>query len=322
MEHMEFQRFFSCRASIAVVLAATLGMGVAHAQIGPQASPSPAAPGDLRKPIFDTRTPSYGPADYERKAASTVVADVDGRAITLGDVKDMIARLPPTVAALPFTDLFPGVLDKLVRQEALVILAQRQALDEDPEIRRKVKAADDQVLTNEVLQHEVSKNITEQMLLDRYAKDYANKPGPEEVHARGIMVASEEEAMDIIDQLRKGADFAELAKKFSKDTTAPIGGDFGWQRIDGLNAEVGSVVFALAPGQTTAYPIHSVGGFFVLRVEDRRKDPTPTFPEVRSRIMQTLLREGVNDVVAKAMAQVTVREFSITGKEVDLKTGQ
>lgn len=312
---MFFQRLPTFLRSLALASLATLAAGAAQAQLGPKESPSPAAPGDLKKPIFDTKTSVYGPADYESKAASTVVAEVDGRAITLGDVQDAIAQLPPTVASMPFADLFPGVLNKLIRQEALVVLAQRQALDEDPAIRRKVKAASDQALTNEVLHHEIAKTITEQMLLERYARDYANKPGPEEVHARNIMLRSEDEAMDALEQLKKGADFAELAHKVSQDTTAPVGGDLGWQQLDGFNAEIGAVVFALAPGQMTAYPVKSVGGFFIVKVEERRRRPALAFAEVRERILQTLLREGVTDEVAKAMAQVTVREYSIEGKE-------
>jgi peptidyl-prolyl cis-trans isomerase C len=236
--------------------------------------------------------------------------------VTLGDVANAISELPPSVSALPFTDLFPSVLEQLVRQQALVIRAQQQALDEDPAVRRKVKAAADRVMANELLRQEISGTITEQALLDRYNKDIANKPGPDEVHVRVIMAPTEEAAQAIIAELKAGADFGTVAKRSSQDATAPVGGDLGWMRPDGLNAEVGAVAFSMQPGQFTSFPFRSAGAWFIVKVEERRHQPTPSFAEVRERLVQAMLREGVGDAVTRALAAATVREFSISGKEV------
>jgi peptidyl-prolyl cis-trans isomerase C len=294
---------------------AALAAGSAHAQTAPKPDPSPLAPGDLKRPIFDTQTPVYGATHAQEKSTGTVVAEVDGRAVTLGDVGDAIKAMPPSMSAMPFGDLFPGVLAKLVRQQALVIRAQQQALDEDPAVRRKVKAASDQVMANELLQQEISRTITEQALLDRYNKEIAGKPGPYEAHVRVIMAPTEEAATALIAELKAGADFATLAKRSSLDTTAPVGGDLGYVRLDGLNAEIGAVAFSLQPGQFTPFPIRSAQAWFVVKVEDRRQRGTPPFAEVRERLEQALLREGVADVVSRALAGVTVREYNINGKE-------
>jgi peptidyl-prolyl cis-trans isomerase C len=287
-----------------------------RAQLAPAPSPSPLAPGNLKKPIFDTQTPVYDTAHAAEKSASTVVAEVDGRAVTLGDVGDAIKELPANVAAMPFAELYPTVLAKLVRQQALVIRAQQQALDEDPTVRRRVKAAGDQVMANALLHEEISRGITEQALLDRYNKEVAGKPGPEEVHVRVIMAPTEQAATALIAELKSGTDFATLAKRSSQDSTAAIGGDLGYARRDGLNPEVGAVAFSLQPGQFTPFPVRSAGGWFIVKVEDRKRAGTPTFAEVRERLVQEMLREGVAGVVTKALAGTTVREYNINGKEV------
>lgn len=278
---------------------------------------SPFAPGDLKRPIFDTQTPSYNVAGAQAKSANTVVAEVDGRAVTLGDVGDAISELPVTVRGLPFADLFPGILAQLIGQQALVIRAQRQALDEDPVVRRKIKATSDRVMANALLEQEISRSITEAALLERYNKDFAGKPGPEEVHVRVIMTPTEKEATDIIAELRGGADFATLAKRSSKDTTAAAGGDAGFVALDGLTPEVGAVVFSMQAGQFAQFPVRSVGAWFVLKVEERRHQATRGFSAVRESLHQTMLREGVADVLRAAMADVTVREYDVTGKETD-----
>jgi peptidyl-prolyl cis-trans isomerase C len=302
---------------VCATLAIALPPAAVRAQLAPSADPSPLAPGDLKRPIFDTQTPVYDTAGQQAKSANKVVAEVDGRVVTLGDVSDAIAELPPTVRNLPFSELFPGILTQLVKQEALVIRAQRRAIDEDPEVRRKIKSATDRVIVNALLEREGSGAATEAALLARYSKDIAGKPGPDEVHVRVIMVPTEEAATGIISELREGADFATLAKRSSKDATAPAGGDAGFVALDGLTPEIGAAVFSMQPGQFTPFPVRSVGSWFVLKVEERRHQPTPAFSVVRERLRQAILREQAADVIAKAVADVTVREYDINGKEAD-----
>jgi peptidyl-prolyl cis-trans isomerase C len=298
-------------------MCALVATGRAEGQLAPKPDPSPLAPGDLKRPIFDTQTPVYDTAGQQEKTANRVVAEVDGRPVTLGDVGDAIAALPAGARNLPFSDLFPRILAELVREQALVIRAQRQAVDEDPTVRRKMKAASDKVVANALLEQEASRSITEASLLERYNADVAGKPGPEEVHVRVIMTPTEAEAMKAIADLRGGADFATVAKRSSQDATASAGGDAGFVTLDRLTPEVGAVVFSLQPGQFTQFPVHSGASWFVLKVEDRRPGATPAFSVVRESLRQAMLRERAAAVVSAALAAVTVREFDITGKETD-----
>jgi peptidyl-prolyl cis-trans isomerase C len=309
-------------ALVCAMLAAGLQGEAAWAQLAPAPDPSPLAPGDLKRPIFDTTTPVYGKADQQAKSAGTVVAEVDGRAVTLGDVGDAINDLPPSVKNLPFDNVFPGVLGKLVSIQALVIRAQRQGLDEDQAVRRKIKAASDQVLADALLEREGARAITEDALLARYTKDVAGKPGPDEVHVRVIMVPTEQAATDIIGELNGGADFAAVAKRSSLDSTAAAGGDVGFVTRDALTPEVAAIVFSMQPGQITPFPLRSVGSWFVLKVEARRRQPTPPFSVVRETLRQAMLREAAVSIAKTALADVSVREYDINGKETDASSAQ
>jgi peptidyl-prolyl cis-trans isomerase C len=282
----------------------------------PKSTPSPVEPGNLSKPVFDTTTPVYGSVASLNKAASTVVAEVEGRPITLGDVADAIKTLPSTVSQLPFDALYPGVLDGLIRQAALVVRAQQQGVDEEPAVHRRVKAAADRQLADEYLTREVSKGITEAALLDRYNRDIAGRPGEEEVRARIILVGTEKEAMDLIAEIKGGVDFATVARRASKDTTAPAGGDLDFHARGGMNQEVGAVAFSLAVGQVAAYPVRSAAGWFVVKTEERRQRPTPSFASVREQLRQSLLRDGVGAVTDAALKDMKIRRYSFTGAEV------
>ena len=288
----------------------------ASGQMETKSTPSPVAPGDLSKPAFDTKTRVYDSVASLDKAASTVVAEVEGRPITLGDVGDTIRALPASLASLPFGSLFPGIVDQLIRQEALVVRAQQQGVDEDPIIRRKVKAAADRELANDYLQREIFKEITEDALLARYNRDIAGRPGEEEVRARVILTGSEKEAADLIAELHGGADFATVARRASKDTTAPAGGDLGFQTREGMNPQVGAVAFSLAVGQVAANPVRAAAGWFVVKAEERRQQPTPSFVSVRERLKDRLLRETVDAFTAATLKDLKVRRYNFAGAEV------
>ena len=91
---------------------------------------------------------------------------------------------------------------------------------------------------------------------------------PEEVHARHILVATEKEAKEIIERLKKGEDFATVAKEKSKDPSAE-GGDLGWFGRGQMLKPFEDAAFALEVGQISE-PVHTQFGWHVIKVEERR----------------------------------------------------
>jgi peptidyl-prolyl cis-trans isomerase C len=279
-------------------------------------NPSPVAPGDLSKPVFDTRTPVFDSVPGLDKAATQVVAEVEGRPITMGDVGDVIRSLPPAMAKLSLDTLYPGILDQLVKQQALVVRAQQQGMDEEPPIRREVRAAADRALAEAYIDRFAGREITEQALLARYQRDIAGRPGPEEVHASVILVDSQKAALDAIAEIRGGADFAAVARRVSKDSTASIGGDLGFQTRGGMGPEIGAVAFALAPGQLAPNPVRTGVGWFVIKTEERRQQPAPPYAAMREQLRQEIMREAAPGILDTALQGLKVRRYSIGGKEV------
>ena len=118
------------------------------------------------------------------------------------------------------------------------------------------------------------------------------------------MVATDAEARSVIEKLQHGADFADLARQVSKDPSAKNGGDLGYLPLEAMAPEIGSVVFALAPGQVTPYPVRALFGYFVLRVEGRRQRATPTFDEVRLQLERDLRAVAVRDAITSLLNEI------------------
>lgn len=298
----------------------SLVLAVGHDQVLAQSSvrtsPSAAGTTDSRRPVFDTRASRYDGIPDDPKAATTVVIDVEGQTLTLGDVADAIRALPSHAASMPYEQLYPLVIDQLVRRELMAQHARGAALDDDPIIRRWVRAAADQILARAYMNKAAAQAITEERLRERYRQEIANRPGPEEVRLRVIMTPTEAEANALIAELRAGAEFAALARRASKDPTASTGGDVGFMTRQDLTPEIGAVAFSLAAGQTNAHPVRTATGWFIVRTEERRHRPTPPFAAVRADLIQALLQEEGLTIVRDALSRAMIRTYSITGADL------
>jgi peptidyl-prolyl cis-trans isomerase C len=148
--------------------------------------------------------------------------------------------------------------------------------------------------------------VTDQAIAEHYNATIAGKPGPQEVQFRVIATATEADAMIVLDILGKGKDFAALAQKVSKDPSAFNGGEIGYASRDNLAPEIAAVVFALSPGQTTTFPVRSNGLWFILQVEGRRQQGTPTLAESKAALTTELIRDASAVILQKSRNAVVV----------------
>jgi len=296
------RRLWSGSAGVAVLIA--LGAGAVWAQgTAPAPATPPAAP--------SAPAPAAGAAT--EPAADPVVAKVDGQEIHLSDVAAAAHGLPPQAQQMPPNVLYPMIIDQLIDRQALVIKARKEGLQNDPEVKREVQSAEDRALQTALLRRDIGPTITDEAVHARYNQDYAGKPGEQEAHARHILVPTEQEAKDIIAQLKKGADFAKLAKEHSKDPGAADGGDLGWFKRGDMVPAFSDAAFALKPGQFTQTPVQSQFGWHVILLEGLRQAATPSFDDVKDELRQKMIQEGVQKAVQEARAQVRVERFNLDG---------
>ncbi|HQT76381.1 MAG TPA: peptidylprolyl isomerase [Rhodopila sp.] len=249
------------------------------------------------------------------RSADTIAAEVGSRAITWADVADRIRAMPEVVSAIAFPDLYKQAALQLMHEAALAAYGRSLHIDKDAATRRRLAVAIDKALADEVLRRSLAPNVSDQSLHQLYNAYVANKPGPDEVRARLIMVDTQDKADELIKRLQAGASFADLARAFSQDGTARNGGDLGFARLDMLTPELGAVMFALAPGQMTQYPVRSNNRWFIIRVEERRQPPAPAFDAIKRVLERDVIRAGVPQLLQAAEKVTPVRYYGLTGKE-------
>ena len=266
------------------------------------------------------QVPTQAPAPVQAQAPAPasprpdpVLAKVDGEEIHLSDVSEAVGSLPPEYRAMPPQMIFPKILDQLISQKALVILARKQGLDRDPQVKAQMAQAAEQALQAAAIRKAVAPLVTEQAVQAAYDKDVAGRAPEEEIHARHILVANEADAARIIGELKKGGDFAALAKANSTDPGAASGGDLGWFKKADMLPDFSAAAFAMKPGEVSDKPVKTQYGWHVIKLEERRPVPVPAFAEARDELRQKMISEDVQKVFADARGQVKVEQFNPDG---------
>ncbi|HQR72918.1 MAG TPA: peptidylprolyl isomerase, partial [Burkholderiaceae bacterium] len=153
-------------------------------------------------------------------------------------------------------------------------------------------------LIQALLRDEMEKNpITDAQIQAEYDKQKASV-GSKEYRARHILVDKQDEAVVIIEQLKKGTKFEELAKK-SKDTgSATNGGDLDWAAPDAYVQPFSEALMKLKKGETTEVPVQTQFGWHVIRLEDVRDTQFPPLEQVAPQIRESLQQQKVQAFVA------------------------
>ena len=193
----------------------------------------------------------------------------------------------------------------------VVILAQaadKQKIGDRDDVKRHLAFERNKVLMETLLQDTGKAALTDDAMHKVYDEAVKQMPPEEEVHARHILVPTEAEAKDIEDQLKKGADFATLAKEKSKDPGAADGGDLGYFTKDQMVPEFSDVAFKLDKGQISD-PVHTQFGWHIIQVEDKRTKPTPTFDQVRSQLENFVAHKAQAEMVENLRKSATIERL-------------
>jgi peptidyl-prolyl cis-trans isomerase C len=245
--------------------------------------------------------------------ADPVVASVNGMKIHFSDIQADAQDIPQQMQQMPPNQLFPILVSQEIDRKALLVAAKKEGLEKDPAVAAAMEAAADVKLENAYVQKHIASAVSPAAVQAEYNKDYAGKPGPDQIDARHILVKTQAEAQAIIDQLNKGADFATLAKKDSIDPGAANGGELGWFSQDEMVPAFATAAFALSPGQYTKAPVQTQFGWHVILCEGKRKGPTPALADVQAQIRQTLADNAIKATLADVRSKVKVQVYNADG---------
>jgi peptidyl-prolyl cis-trans isomerase C len=182
------------------------------------------------------------------------------------------------------------LLDQYISMQLAAEEAEKAGIDKEQKVRDQLALARVQVLVDAGLQKYLEAHpVQESELRPEYDAQVAALP--REYHARHILVDDQAAAEAITKELKGGADFAKVAAKRSKDSSAKNGGDLGWFTLDTMVPPFASAVQAMQPGQLTEQPVQSQYGWHVIKLEETRATSAPPFDEVKDRVKMMVQRK-------------------------------
>ena len=234
--------------------------------------------------------------------ADTVLATINGNEITLGHIIVARSQLPEQYQALPDEVLLQGILDQLVQQAVVAsvaedgITASMQLAVENE--RRALLAA---MALDAVGNAEVSEDAVQA----EYAAQFGEAEPAMEYNASHILVETEDEALEVIDALEGGADFAELAQESSIGPSGPNGGQLGWFSAGMMVPDFEEAVFALESGDISG-PVLTQFGWHVIMLNETRLQAAPDLEDVRAEVTETVRVARVDAYIAELTAAAEI----------------
>jgi peptidyl-prolyl cis-trans isomerase C len=250
--------------------------------------------------------------------ANPVLAKVNGAEIRQSDVAIAEEELGPSLAQMDPATKKDNVLSFLIDMKIVSKEAEDKKIADRDDFKTRLAFARNRLLMDNLLASEGKAATTDENMKKVYEDAAKQITGEAEVHARHILVETEAEAKAVEDELKKGADFAELAKKKSKDPGAADGGDLGFFTKDQMVPEFSAVAFALEPGKISD-PVKSQFGWHVIKVEEKRNRKAPDFDQVKPQIETYVVRKAQADYVTKLREGAKVERMDQAAATPDAK---
>jgi peptidyl-prolyl cis-trans isomerase C len=246
-------------------------------------------------------------------ADDPVVARVNGVDIKQSDFDFAASDLGPRLTNFSAEERKKVLLQYLIESELIAGAGRTDNLDKTESFPGRMKYFERRALRDAYFDVKVYKAVSEAEAKKIYDEKIGQVKPEQEVHARHILVETEAEAKDVAERLKKGEDFAALAKEKSKDPGAE-GGDLGFFSRGQMVKPFEEAAFALDVGQISD-PVQSPFGWHIIKVEEKRDQPLPSFDQVKDGIIAQLEQLKAQEVVTGLRKAATIEVIDPTLKK-------
>ena len=239
-----------------------------------------------------------------------IVANVNNEDISLETMIHAMNELPPEIQSQPFMSYYEDLLERVIDIKLFAQEGKKMKLDEEPSVRAAIDFVIEKVLMQAFLSKYVQENIKEENIKASYNNFIADETSREEIKASHILIDTESEAIDVINMLNDGDDFAELAKNKSTGPSGPSGGDLGWFKRGQMVPPFEKAAFSLNKNEISQRPVQTQFGWHVIKVFDKRIPEAPSYESMKSKLIQDLERKIVSKKIQDLRNDALIEKLS------------
>ncbi|HGE71206.1 TPA: hypothetical protein ENX78_10250 [Candidatus Poribacteria bacterium] len=277
----------------------------------------------------ETKTESEAKTDTksEKKKAEkdVILAKIGKQVITLSELEKNISEMPEwKQQRYEGQEGRKKYLNELIEEKLLLLEAKNRKLDKTPELAKQIKEYRDQLMLKELVKQEVDDKIKVQdadieKYYNEHKKDYID---PEKVTVTEITLKDEEKAKEVMEKIKAGADFTELAKEMDSkgESYGPGQGNGGQTRPFSRDSyssarEFVEKAFSLNKGEISDIIVQPIGQetyYMIVRLDEHTQPRQKELSEVKDDISWTVEREKKRERIEQWLEQIKKeRNFKI-----------
>ena len=255
--------------------------------------------------------------EYNANAGANkgIAAKINGETIYINDLKQSYADHPQIKDKVPFEEFYAKTLDVFVNSKLVYQAAKSAKIEETPEFERQLVIAKEDLARKLYLEKQVEQKVTEEEIKKLYDEYTAKFESQKEVKAKHILTDSEAKAKEVIGKLKKGADFVELAKEYSKDQVA----DLGYFTAEMMVPEFSKAAFNMNKGEYSKTPVKTEFGYHVILVDDVRASKPLELKEVEPQLKNMVTQKVVAEIFDDLRNSAKVEKYTLEGELIPEK---
>lgn len=239
-------------------------------------------------------------------AEEKVVANVNGKTITEADLALAEAEIGNEIGNLPEGTRRRVLVEFMIENQLFAEAAEAEKLGTGPDFEKRLAFWRQRALRDAYFEKTVKSSIGEDAARAIYEDKVKQLKPEDEVQASHILVKSEDEAKKLAERVAAGEDFAKLAKENSGDAgSKEQGGSLGFFGKGQMVPQFEEVAFALKKGEVSK-PVQSQFGWHIIKLDDRRQKPPPSFDEVKDRLIGSMVQSKAQDIATGLRAKAKI----------------
>jgi peptidyl-prolyl cis-trans isomerase C len=269
-------------------------------------TPATEAPAEAAPATPAEAAPAAQPAAPAVPTANTVIATVGDKQITEGDLALAAEDIGQQLQQVPPEQQRAFLLSVLIDMKVMAAAARESALDQTDEFRARSTFLEDKALRRMFFAEKIATAVTPESVRAVYDEYVASFAPAQEIHARHILVATEDEAKAVKVALDGGKPFeVEAMEKTTDPSGKNNGGDLGFFGKGQMVPEFEAAAFMLEIGQVSE-PVQSQFGWHIIKVDEKRETAPQSFEEMQGQLGQTAIYDAYDAAVAEYRAKYAV----------------
>jgi parvulin-like peptidyl-prolyl isomerase len=239
--------------------------------------------------------------------AAEVLATVNENPIKKSDIDFILKK-----SGITFDKLTPQqqekMINRLIERELLYNVAKKSGVEKDEDYKKALEDFKKNLMVQVWMDKIYKRTLISDSEANKYYQDHKNEfKIPKKVHARHILVKTEDEAKKIIEQLKslKGEalkkKFIELAKEKSTGPSGKNGGDLGFFAKGQMVKPFEEAAFSLKKGEITTKPVKTQFGYHIIYLEDVKPESIAKFEDVKNAIIAKMRQEQFSKTIKETI---------------------